>query len=83
MLDLNIHRFILRFGEHIVCQFSNLPLAVLTGYVRCSYDIKKREAMLKQYSIEERGTGKREPVTDYRVDAMNGAYIYRGAAVIN
>lgn len=83
MLDLTIHRFILRFGELIVCQFSSLPLAVLTGYVRCSYDPKKKEQMLVQYTIEERGTGKREPITDYRVDHTNGAYIYRGSAVLN
>jgi len=81
MLDLTVHRFILRFGELIVCQFSNLPLAILTGYVRCSYDPKRRGQMLSQYTLEERGTGKREPITDYRVEYINGAYIYRGTVL--
>ena len=77
MLDLTIHRFILRYREHVIGHFSNV------GYTRCSFGIKRRAEMLSRYTIEERGTEKRIPITDYTVDYVNGSHCYRGEKVIN
>ena len=83
MLDLTIHRFILRYREHVVGHFSNVAIAVLTGYTRCSFSTKRRAEMLAQYTIEERGTEKWIPITDHTVDYVNGSHCYRGEKVIN
>lgn len=80
MLDLTIHRYTLRRGDHVEGHFSNIPVAVVTGYARCSLNPIKRAAMLNVFTVEERGTGNRDALTNHNVSFQFGIPYYIGRA---
>jgi hypothetical protein len=70
VLNLELHRFTVKQGKTLT-HFTNLALAVVTGYLR-----KNRQG--KGYTVQERGNPA-HPISDYRVenDAVAG-WSFRG-----
>lgn len=65
MLNLELHRFHLYFGDEPIAHFSNLELAVVTGYLQ---NPKYKGA---GYAVQD-GNGPLMPITAYNVLPING-----------
>jgi hypothetical protein len=66
-LDLSIHSVVLLHGHQPVAHFSNLPLAVITGFERGGDD----------YTVKEQGEPEL-PVRSYSVNYIHGGLVYVG-----